>query len=123
MTPFPRRQSMPIRSTRLFLMLGNDLAEISQSNKKLYPPVTLSCRESECWAIKLLKDELVVALFKRVNEREYLTTVGETIVALESPIKASAYTSMEISDLAQLRGSYSGIVSCMTDVALICRRH
>ena len=39
-----------------------------------------------------------------------------------SLFKASAYTSMEISDLAHLRGSTVGsIVSCLTDAAAICR--
>ena len=47
---------------------------------------------------------------------------GRLSLPSKSPIKTSAYTSMEISDLAQLHGGYSGIVSGITGVALICRR-
>ena len=36
---------------------------------------------------------------------------GRLSLPSKSPIKASAYTSMEISNLAQLRGGYNGIIS------------
>jgi hypothetical protein len=122
-TPFPRRQSMPRQSTHPFLMLGNNLPKFLRRTRESSPRL-LSAAEDQSVRNQAAegRTKIVVALFKRVNEREYLTTVGETVVALEGSFQALACTSMEISELAQLRGGYSGIVSGTTGVALICRR-
>jgi DNA-binding transcriptional LysR family regulator len=65
--------------------------------------------------IKLLEDELGIELFKRVNKRVYVTSAGETLVRCARRVfQDISHTSMEISELAQLRGGHVRIASGMT---------
>jgi len=65
--------------------------------------------------IKLLEAELGIELFKRVNKRVYVTSAGETLVRCARRVfQDISHTSMEISEIAQMRGGHVRIASGMT---------
>lgn len=65
--------------------------------------------------IGILEGELGIELFKRVNKRVYVTNAGETLVRCARRVfQDISHTSMEISELAQLRGGHVRIASGMT---------